>query len=145
MHKTWQWAAAVAVGASLMVWAVLWGGPLQSASAQDGRRTVEVTIEDFAFKVQSGALHLHEPVRVVLHNADSVQHGFTSDALDGMEVRVESEGLVTYGRGIKGLYVDPGTEVELLFTPDTSGSLKFRCDLHPRMKGELVVLTIGAA
>jgi hypothetical protein len=84
-------------------------------------------------------------VRIVLHNADSVQHGFTSEALDGLDVRVESEGVVTYGRGIKGLYVDPGNEVALLFTPSKSGALNFRCDLHPRMKGELVVLTVSAA
>jgi uncharacterized cupredoxin-like copper-binding protein len=116
-----------------------------AVGAQDGRRTVEVTIKDYAFKVQAKTLQLHEPVRIVLHNTDEVQHGFTSEALDGMDVRVESNGVVTYGRGIKGLYVDPGAKVELLFTPDKSGALNFRCDLHPRMKGELVVLTIGAA
>jgi uncharacterized cupredoxin-like copper-binding protein len=121
------------------------GGPLSSVGAQDGRRTVEVTIKDFAFKVQAGTLQLHQPVRIVLHNADEVQHGFTSEALDGMDVRVESEGVVTYGRGIKGLYIDPGNEVELLFTPAKSGALNFRCDLHPKMKGELAVLSVGAA
>jgi uncharacterized cupredoxin-like copper-binding protein len=114
-------------------------------SAQEGRRRVDVTIQDFAFKVHAGTLQLHEPVRIVLTNTDSVQHGFTSEALDGMDVRVESEGVVTYGRGIKGLYIDPGNAVELLFTPTKSGALNFRCDLHPKMKGELVVLTVSAA
>ncbi|MEW6681323.1 MAG: cupredoxin domain-containing protein [Nitrospirota bacterium] len=137
MRSRRQWAVAVAMGAVLIGLGVV--------SAQDGRRSIEVTIQDFAFKVQAGTLQLHEPVRIVLHNVDEVQHGFTSEALDGLEVRVESEGVVTYGRGIKGLYVDPGTEVEVLFTPNKSGPLSFRCDLHPRMKGELVVLTVGAA
>lgn len=137
MRSRRQWVVTVAVGASLIAFGV--------AGAQDGRRTVEVTIKDFAFKVQAGTLQLHEPVRILLHNADEVQHGFTSEALDGLDVRVESDGVVTYGRGIKGLYVDPGMDVELLFTPNKSGALNFRCDLHPRMKGELVVLTVGSA
>jgi len=137
MRTRRQWAVAAAIGASLIAFGAV--------NAQDGRRTVEVTIQDFAFKVDAAPLQLQEPVRIVLHNADSVQHGFTSDVLNGLEVRVETEGVVTYGRGIKGLYVDPGTEVELLFTPIASGALKFHCDLHPRMKGELAVLTVGAA
>lgn len=132
-----QWAVAAAIGASLIGFGMV--------NAQDGRRTVEVTIQDFTFKVQVGTLQLHEPVRIVLTNTDSVQHGFTSEALDGMDVRVETEGVVTYGRGIKGLYIDPGNQVELLFTPTKSGALTFRCDLHPKMKGELVVLSVGAA
>jgi hypothetical protein len=137
MHIGRQWAVAAAIGASLVGFGVV--------NAQDGRRTVEVTIQDFTFKVQAGTLQLHEPLRVVLTNDDVVQHGFTSEALDGIDVRIESEGVVTYGRGIKGLYVDPGTQAELLFTPTKSGTLTFRCDLHPKMKGELVVLSVGAA
>lgn len=137
MRNRRRWAVAVAMGASLIGFGVV--------SAQDGRRTVEVTIQDFTFKVQAGTLQLNEPVRIVLRNTDSVQHGFTSEALDGLDVRVESEGVVAYGRGIKGLYVDPGTQAEVLFTPHKSGALKFHCDLHPRMKGELAVLTVGAA
>lgn len=132
-----QWIAAATIGASLIGFGAV--------SAQDGRRAVEVTIKDFTFNVQVGTLQLHEPVRIVLTNTDSVQHGFTSDALDGLDVRVEGEGVVTYGRGIKGLYIDPGKRVELLFTPAKSGPVTFRCDLHPRMKGELVVLSVGAA
>jgi hypothetical protein len=132
-----QWITAAAMAASLIGFGAV--------SAQDGRRAVEVTIKDFTFKVEAGTLQLHEPVRIVLTNTDSVQHGFTSDVLDGLDVRVESEGVVTYGRGIKGLYIDPGNQVELLFTPTKSGPVAFRCDLHPRMKGELVVLSVGAA
>lgn len=135
----------VTTAATLMALGLTGGAPLSSLSAQEAGRTVEVTIQDFAFEVQAGALQVREPARIVLHNADSVQHGFTSEALDGLDVRVESEGVVTYGRGIKGLYIDPGTEVELLFTPNKSGALNFRCDLHPKMKGELVVVTVGSA
>lgn len=142
MRNKRKWAVVVTI---LMALGLAGGGPHSLVSAQEDRQTVEVTIQNFAFEVQAGPLQVREPVRIVLHNADSVQHGFTSEALDGLDVRVESEGVVTYGRGIKGLYVDPGTEVELLFTPNKSGALNFRCDLHPKMKGELVVVTVGSA
>ncbi len=144
MRTKTQRVVAVAVGAALVALGTVSGSGLSPVSAQDGR-TVGVTIHDYSFKVEAGTLQLHEPVRIVLTNTDEVQHGFTSEALDGIDVRVESEGVVTYGRGIKGLYIDPGNEVAVLFTPTKSGSLTFRCDLHPRMKGELVVLSVGAA
>lgn len=143
MRNKRGWAKGLVV--SLIALGLVSGGLLLSASAQGEDQTVEVTIQDYGFAVQTGPLQVREPVRVVLHNADSVQHGFTSDALDGLDVRVENEGVVTYGRGIKGLYIEPGAEVELVFTPIKSGSLKFRCDLHPKMTGELVVLTVSSA
>ena len=134
----------VAVGTILLGWWAVHDAWLSSAIAQGEPRSIEVTIHDYAFKVQPAVLKVHEPVRIVLHNTDDVQHGFTSPALDGLDVRVEARGVITYGRGISGLYIDPGEEAELLFTPSKSGTLNFRCDLHPRMKGELVVLTVGA-
>jgi hypothetical protein len=145
MGITRQQGAAGAAVFAVAAWAVIGSGGLSSVRAQPEARTVEITIQDFAFKVQPLALKVNEPVRIVLHNVDSVQHGFTSDALDGMDVRVESEDVITYGRGIKGLYIDPAGEADLILTPSKSGALKFRCDLHPQMKGELAVLTVGAA
>jgi len=32
-----------------------------------------------------------------------------------------------------------------LFTPTAPGRLLFRCDIHPSMKGELLVLTVEKA
>ena len=145
MHMTRQWVVTGAVVASLAAWWLVDNHRLLPARAQEAYRTVDVTIHDYTFKLQPTVLKVHEPVRIVLRNTDAVQHGFTSEALDGLDVRVESDGIITYGRGIKGLYIDPGHEVEVAFTPTKSGALKFRCDLHPKMKGELAVLTVGAA
>jgi plastocyanin len=131
-------AAAVTAGAVLM-------GAWSHAAGDEPQQTVNVTIHDSAFKVETRVLRLQAPVRIVLHNTDRIQHGFTAPALQNFDVRVEAHGVVTYGRGIKGLYVGPGEEVAIIFTPDNAGALKFSCDLHPQMKGELAVLTIGAA
>jgi plastocyanin len=130
--------AVVTVGALLV-------GAWNPAGGEEAQQTVDVTIHDYAFKVETRVLRLQAPVRVVLHNTDAVEHGFTSPGLQHMDVRVEAHGVATYGRGVKGLYVGPGETAAIIFTPDHSGALKFQCDLHPQMKGELAVLTIGAA
>ena len=131
-------ATAVAAGAVLM-------GTWSPAAGDEPHQTVDITIHDSAFKVETRVLRLQAPIRIVLHNTDKIEHGFTSPGLAEVDVRVEAHGVVTYGRGIKGLYVGPGEEASIIFEPHNAGALKFRCDLHPQMKGELAVLTIGAA
>jgi plastocyanin len=106
---------------------------------------VNVTIKDSAFTVETRVLRLQAPIRIVLHNTDAIEHGFTSPGLADVDARVEAHGVETYGRGIKGLYVGPGETASITFEAATAGALKFSCDLHPQMKGELAVLTINAA
>ena len=53
--------------------------------------------------------------------------------------------MVAYGKGIEGVYVDPGKTLVLYFTPERGGSYTFRCDLHQQMKGELYTLDLPAA
>lgn len=130
--------AAVAAGAVVM-------GSWNPAGGQEPSQTVDITIRDSAFKVETRVLRLQAPIRIVLRNTDKIEHGFTSPELAEVDVRVEAHGVVTYGRGIKGLYVGPGEQAAIIFEPHNAGALKFSCDLHPQMKGELAVLTIGAA
>jgi plastocyanin len=130
--------AAMAAGAVVM-------GSWSPAGGQEPSQTVDITIRDSAFKVETRVLRLQAPIRIVLHNTDKIEHGFTSPELAEVDVRVEAHGVVTYGRGIKGLYVGPGEQAAIIFEPNHAGALKFSCDLHPQMKGELAVLTIGAA
>ncbi|MFZ5877330.1 MAG: cupredoxin domain-containing protein [Nitrospirota bacterium] len=131
-------ATVVAVGAILVAtWSPVMG--------DEPHQTVNVTIKDSAFKVETRVLRLQAPIRIVLHNTDAIEHGFTSPGLADVDARVEAHGVVTYGRGIKGLYVGPGETASITFEPTSAGALKFGCDLHPQMKGELAVLTINAA
>jgi plastocyanin len=62
-----------------------------------------------------------------------------------LALHVEGEGIAAYGKGVEGVYVDPGKTLVIRFTPDRVGNYSFRCDLHPGMKGELYLLEIPAA
>jgi len=120
-------------------------GPAARGLAQeDDSDTIEIVIEHSAFHMKTTKLRIDEQAVLVVRNLDSIEHGFTSPAFRGLEVRVETEGVVTYGKGIEGLYVGPGEEVSLVFTPRRSGKLSFRCDLHPGMTGEVIYLTVDA-
>lgn len=113
-------------------------------SAQDEERgAVEVVVRDSTFVYQARILRVDEQVVIVVRNLDAIQHGFTSAAIAEFDARVETEGLVTYGKGIKGLYLDPGQEVRIRFTPTRPVKMTFRCDIHPAMKGEVVFLSVG--
>ncbi|HET8760126.1 MAG TPA: cupredoxin domain-containing protein [Nitrospiria bacterium] len=138
-------AGSAIVVAAMAAAAVVMGSWSGTAGGEEPSQTVDITIRDSAFKVETRVLRLQAPIRIVLHNTDKIEHGFTSPGLAEVDVRVEAHGVVTYGRGIKGLYVGPGEEAAIIFEPHNAGALKFSCDLHPQMKGELAVLTIGAA
>jgi len=103
---------------------------------------VEIVIRDYTFEFQGGALRPNEPGTIVIKNRDKVQHGFTSPFLQEQDVQVESAGGVAYGKGISGVYINPGETLRIHFIPNRSGSFQFRCDLHPNMKGELLLLSV---
>ena len=106
----------------------------------------EIVMEDFAFVLpRPVALRLGTPTALILRNRDIVRHGFTSPALPQLTMSVDGEGVVAYGKGIEGVYVDPGKTLVLYLTPERGGSYSFRCDLHQHMKGELLTLDLPAA
>jgi hypothetical protein len=82
---------------------------------------------------------------IVLRNQDKIKHGFTSSLLEEIEVQVESGGVTTYGKGIKGIYIGPGETLQIHLLPNRPGKFSFRCDIHPDMKGELLLLSVGVA
>jgi plastocyanin len=85
------------------------------------------------------------PTVIVLRNQDRIRHGFTSELFKGLLVMGEGEGVIAYGKGVEGFYVDPGKTLVLRFRMDKPGSYAFRCDLHPAMKGELYMLEVPTA
>lgn len=103
---------------------------------------VEIVIRNYTFEFQGGSLRPNEPGTIVLKNSDKVQHGFTSPYLREQDVQVESAAGVAYGKGIAGVYINPGETLRIHFTPNRPGSFQFRCDLHPDMKGELLLLSV---
>lgn len=103
---------------------------------------VEIIIRNYTFEFQGGALRPNQPGTIVLKNMDKVQHGFTSPYLREQDVQVETAGGISYGKGIAGVYINPGETLQIHFTPNRPGSFQFRCDLHPNMKGELLLLSV---
>lgn len=107
---------------------------------------IEIFVREYKFLLsQPTPIRLHTPTVVIIRNQDIVRHGFTSQVLANLLVNAEGEGIVTYGKGIEGFYVDPGKTLVVRFTTERTGNYSFRCDLHPQMKGELYMLEVPAA
>ncbi len=85
------------------------------------------------------------PLLLTIKNQDGERHGFQSELFHDLLVRAESEGVLVYGNGIEGLYLDPGKTVRLRFQVDRPGDYRFKCDLHPSMQGELLLMHVDVA
>jgi len=105
---------------------------------------VEVTIRDFTFMTKQVPLMLNVPTLVTVKNEDDVRHDFGSVIFQRSLTKVESNGVVPYGRGIEGVYLDPHRNVAIRFTIENPGRYEFRCSIHPNMRGELLLLNVGA-
>lgn len=115
------------------------------AGIPDERR-LEVIIRDYDFEiVHRTPVAVGGETVIIVRNQDIVRHGFTSPALSQLYLRVEGEGLASYGKGIEGFYVEPGKTLVIRLVLERSGRLAFHCDLHPEMKSELFLLEIPAA
>lgn len=101
-------------------------------------------IKNKTYEFSGGITKPDQPVTIVLNNKDSIEHGFTSKLLEEFPAEVEAPGVLTLGKGIKGVHVAPGTTVRIHLTPTRPGSFNFQCDIHPSMKGELFVLSAEA-
>lgn len=116
--------------------------PIQTAQEQ----RIDIVIRNYEFMLtQPVPLRLAVPTAIILRNQDIVRHGFTSPILPQLNLRVEGEGITAYGKGMEGLFVDPGKTLVIYLTTERAGNYTFRCDLHPQMKGELFALEIPAA
>jgi len=82
---------------------------------------------------------------LTIKNEDGIRHGFTSELFHNHLIRTDAGGVQIYGKGIEGLYIDPGKTVQLRFQVDRPGDYEFQCDLHPHMQGELLLLHVDMA
>ena len=74
------------------------------------QQVVTVTIEDYAFRTSQMPLQLHADTIIKVKNLDNVRHDFGSQMFLNTLTHVESNGVVTYGKGVEGAYLDPGQE-----------------------------------
>lgn len=109
-----------------------------------GAGEVNIVIKNKTYEFSGGITKPDQPITIVLKNKDDIEHGFTSKLLEEFPAEVESRGVLTFGKGIKGVHVAPGAMVRIHFTPTRPGSFSFQCDIHPSMKGELFVLSVEA-
>lgn len=128
-------------GAVLAVGVAVSGFP--QAGAQMEQR-VDVTIKDFKFATTQVPLRLGVPTGITIRNDDGERHDFGSSMFEGVPTQVESVGIISYGRGIAGVLIDPKRTTEIRFTMDKPGRHEFRCSIHPTMKGELLSLSVEA-
>ena len=131
----WRWIGALVLGA--------WTMSLAQAGAQTEQR-VEVRIHDFTFIASQAPLALNVPAVITIRNEDGERHNFGSPIFQGIATEVESGGVVTYGRGIGGVFVDPNAGATIRFTVKRPGRYEFNCSIHPDMRGELLLLNIQA-
>lgn len=121
---------------------LLFGGTLLS-NAQV-LQEVNVTIEGYRFLTSQMPLQLHADTIIRVKNLDNVRHDFGSQMFLNTLTHVESNGVVTYGRGVEGAFLDPGQEATFRLTLDQVGRFEFQCSIHPDMKGEVLLLIIDA-
>lgn len=116
-----------------------------AAMAQEEAR-IDITIRDSTFVLDRPvASQPGIPTAIIIRNQDIIRHGFTSSIFQGQMVRAEGEGIAAYGRSMEGFYVAPGKTLVLRLTIEQTGRHSFRCDLHPGMKGEVLVIDLGTA
>ncbi|MGZ9188565.1 MAG: hypothetical protein ACXW39_00725, partial [Nitrospira sp.] len=82
------------------------------------------------------------PTFLVIRNEDPVRHGFGLPTFAALSVRVESEGIKVFGKGIEGVHLDPGRILVIRVTPEHQGKITFRGDLHPSVQGEVYFLDV---
>jgi plastocyanin len=137
-----QWGRRLPMMGLLILGILLVGGTLFT-NAQS-QQEVNVTIEGYKFLTSQMPLQLHADTIIRVKNLDNVRHDFGSQMFLNTLTHVESDGVVTYGKGIEGAYVDPGQEASFRLTLDQVGRFQFQCSIHPDMKGEILLLIIDA-
>jgi len=126
----------------LILGILLVGGTLLS-NAQS-QQEVNVTIEGYKFLTSQMPLQLHTDTIIRVKNLDNVRHDFGSQMFLNTLTHVESDGVVTYGKGVEGAYLDPGQEASFRLTLDHPGRFQFQCSIHQDMKGEILLLIVDA-
>lgn len=107
-------------------------------------QVVDVTIKDFRFVTKQSPLRLGFPTVIKVRNDDAERHDFSSTMFEGIPTQIEKDGVIVYGRGVGGGFLDPKQEATIRFDMTRPGRHVFRCSIHPTMSGELLLLSAEA-
>jgi hypothetical protein len=118
-------------------------GGVSSSSAQPVQEVI-VTIEGYTFQTTQMPLQLDTETIIYITNKDTVRHDFGSDMFLNTLTHVDSNGVVTYGKGVEGVLLEPGQEASIRLMLNHSGRFQFQCSIHKEMKGEILLLTVDA-
>jgi len=116
------------------------GSLLQAQSEQ----VVEVVIKESRFLTKQSPLRLGLPTVINIRNEDGVRHDFSSTLFEGIPTQIEKDGVIVHGRGLGGVYLDPKQGATIRFDLTKPGRHVFRCSIHPKMNGELLLLSAEA-
>ena len=130
------------VGMALTVACVIWG--YGTALLAQSEQVVDVTIKDFRFLTKQSPLRLGLPTVINVRNDDSERHDFSSTIFEGIPTQIEKDGVIVHGRGLGGVYLDPKQGATIRFDMTKPGRHVFRCSIHPKMSGELLLLSAEA-
>ena len=119
-------------------------GGFPSVLAQSEQQII-VTIRNYTFETTQMPLQLHLPTVIHLRNTDDVRHDFSSEVFDGSHTRVEALNAISYGRGIRGVYIEPRGDIAIRFTIEKPGRYQFKCSIHEGMEGEILLMSAGSA
>jgi len=125
---------------SMACLAWMYGTALQAQSEQ----LVDVTIKDFRFVTKQSPLRLGFPTVIKVRNEDAERHDFSSTMFEGIPTQIEKDGVIVYGRGVGGVFLDPKRDATIRFNMSRPGRYEFRCSIHPNMTGELLLLSAEA-
>ncbi len=117
---------------------------LCSQGGAQAEQRIEVSIKNFAFVTKQVPLHLGVATVIAITNEDEERHDFGSTMFEGIPTRVTSGGVVSYGKGIGGVFLDAKKEAVIRFNMERPGRHEFRCSIHQNMKGELLLLSVEA-
>ena len=110
---------------------------------------IEIVMHDQGFHVQGHSVPNTVTV-IVLRNQDTETHGFSSPAFKDAIIRTEGDAKEVKKEGLRSFHVPGGKTATLFFSqasrvdPQTgireTKQYPFKCDLHPNMKGEFLVI-----
>jgi plastocyanin len=139
MKTEGPWTWCLVLGLTVMAgWQT--AGPLLA----QGEQVVDVTIKDFKFVTKQPTLRLGVATTINIRNEDGERHDFGSTMFEGIPAQIEKDGVIVYGRGLGGVYLDPKRDASVRFNMSRPGRHEFRCSIHPTMKGELLLLNVEA-
>ena len=136
-----QWRRlGMVVSMACLAW--MYGAALQAQAQSE--QVVEVTIKDFRFVTKQSPLRLGFPTVIKVRNEDAERHDFGSTMFEGIPTQIERDGVIVYGRGVGGVFLDPKQAATIRFDMTRPGRHVFRCSIHPTMSGELLLLSAEA-